>query len=63
MVAEVEEVTNVELPKTIQQSQPEPVELPSEEVQENLANVAIPEVEDDEEVVEMSDVEINLVGN
>ena len=61
MVAEVEEVTNVELPKTIQQSQPEPVELPSEDVQENLANVAIPEVEeDDEEVVEMSDVEIEF---
>ena len=61
MVAEVEEVTNVELPKAIQQSQPEPVELPNEEVPENLANVAIPEVEDeDEEIVEMSDVEIEF---
>ena len=49
------------MPKTIQQSQPEPVELPSEEVQENLANVAIPEVEENnEEVVEMSDVEIEF---
>ena len=61
MVAEVEEVTNVELPKAIQQSQPEPVELPNEEVPENLANVAIPEVEDeDEEIIEMSDVEIEF---
>ena len=61
MVSEVEEVTNVELPKTIQQSQPEPVELPSEEAQENLTNVAIPEVvEEDEQVVEMSDVEIEF---
>ena len=35
--------------------------MPSEELQENLANVAIPEVEeDDEEVVEMSDVEIEF---
>ena len=61
MVSEVEEVTNVELPKTIQQSQPDPVELPSEEAQENLTNVAIPEVvEEDEQVVEMSDVEIEF---
>ena len=49
------------MPKTIQQSQPEPVELPSEEVQENLTNVAMPEVEDEaEEIVEMSDVEIEF---
>ena len=61
MVLEVEEVTNVELPKTSQQSQPEPVKLPSGDVQENLANVAIPEnEEEDEQVVEMSDVEIEF---
>ena len=49
------------MPKTIQQSQPESIELPNEEVQENLANVAIPEVEDeDEEIIEMSDVEIEF---
>ena len=61
MVLEVEEVTNVELPKTSQQSQPEPVKLPSGDVQENLENVAIPEnEEEDEQVVEMSDVEIEF---
>ena len=61
MVLEVEEVTNVELPKTSQQSQPEPVKLPSGDVQENLANIAIPEnEEEDEKVVEMSDVEIEF---